>query len=71
MALAAALKAQPNDAPEALRAWEVQQIKRGRATVEQSIILGKRSVEHPGGSSTSTNLAERFQGISSELPVTD
>ena len=69
MALAAALKAQPDDPPDALRAWEVRQIDYGRALAELAISVGKRSVEHRVGSHTLTDLAERFRGISPIIPL--
>jgi 2-polyprenyl-6-methoxyphenol hydroxylase-like FAD-dependent oxidoreductase len=69
MALAAALKAHPDDLPAALRAWEVRQIDYGRALAEQAKITGKRSVEYSAGSRSLANLAERFSGISPVLPL--
>lgn len=69
MALAAALKAYPSDAPAALRAWDVRQLDYGRVLAEQAIIVGKRSVEYRAGSRTLANLAERFSGISPVLPL--
>jgi 2-polyprenyl-6-methoxyphenol hydroxylase-like FAD-dependent oxidoreductase len=69
MALAAALRAQPDDLPKALRAWETRQIDYGRALAELAIDVGKRSVEQRRSTDSLTELAERFRGISPVLSL--
>ena len=69
MALAEAIRANPDDPPSALRAWEQRQLKYGKALADQAITLGKRSVEPRASSATLADVVERFRGISPTLPL--
>jgi 2,6-dihydroxypyridine 3-monooxygenase len=69
MALAAVLKANPNNLKDALQAWEAQQLDRGGALAKLAIDVGSRSVEQSRSSDSLTELAERFRGISHVLPA--
>jgi 2,6-dihydroxypyridine 3-monooxygenase len=68
-ALADALIAKPDDPPVALRAWETQQLKHGRALADQAVAIGRRTVEVRTGSPTLSDVAERFRGVSPSLPM--
>ena len=68
-ALAAALIADPDDPPAALRRWEARQLEYGRRLSHQAIALGERSVEQRVSSSTLDDVLERFRGISPSLPL--
>jgi 2-polyprenyl-6-methoxyphenol hydroxylase-like FAD-dependent oxidoreductase len=69
--LADALAADPGDADAALRAWETRQLEYGRALVDHTVALGKRSVRRRSGSPLLTptlcDAVERFSGIA-QLP---